>query len=566
MKLGALSIDPVALGSQGNAVLGIRGSGKTYTATLLAEMMHDHGIPFVAFDPIGVWRFLRVPGHGKGYPIVVAGGVDGDLPLTVASAPEIVRAAMASGVSLVIDLFDINLSKADWKRIVTSCVKVLIHENAQHGLRHIFLEEAAEFAPQKVGPDQGHVYAEIEKLARMGGNSRLGYTLINQRSEEVAKAVLELCDNLFLHRQKGRNSLAALSKWLDIGNVSNFKEITASLSTLPTGTCWAWLGESAEPVLITVPTKNSFHPDRTIMRGAETIKAKKAVDVGNFVETMKAGLVKFQADADANDPKRLKARIAELEREASKVKPAVIDEDAIVAAYSEGVDTGFKSGMESGIAAERQRLGQKVLDFAGQFALATQEVSEIPKTPTQVKPIPVGTKVSINGKPHKILAQVKSDSGMGAERKPLAILARIYPGGCSEAQWATLAGFKRSGGTWGTYKSRLRMAGRIEQRGDLWYATEQGAAEAGDVEAMPEAGPDLVAWWGQRIGSERKILEHLSGLYPHGLDKADLADALDMTASGGTFGTYLSRLRSNGLIEESDRGFRVSPILMGFDA
>lgn len=44
IHLGKLKIDPVALGSQGNAVLGIRGSGKTYTATLLAEMMHDHGI------------------------------------------------------------------------------------------------------------------------------------------------------------------------------------------------------------------------------------------------------------------------------------------------------------------------------------------------------------------------------------------------------------------------------------------------------------------------------------------------------------------------------------------
>jgi hypothetical protein len=53
-----------------------------------------------AFDPIGMWRFLRVPGAGKGYPVVVAGGPEGDLPLTVAGAPEIVRAAMHNGVLL----------------------------------------------------------------------------------------------------------------------------------------------------------------------------------------------------------------------------------------------------------------------------------------------------------------------------------------------------------------------------------------------------------------------------------------------------------------------------------
>jgi hypothetical protein len=71
----------------------------------------------------------------------------------------------------------------------------------------------------------------------MGGNARLGYTLINQRAEEVNKAVLELCDCLFLHRQKGRNSLTALSKWLDIGDVQASKEIIRSLPKLPQGEC-----------------------------------------------------------------------------------------------------------------------------------------------------------------------------------------------------------------------------------------------------------------------------------------------------------------------------------------
>ena len=127
IPFGPIEIDPLALGSQGNAVLGIRDSGKTYTATELAEGLFEAGIPFTAFDPIGVWRFLRVPGAGRGYPVVVAGGQDGDLPLTPASAPAIVEAAMVNGVSLVIDLFDINLSKADWKRIVASSLEVMLH-------------------------------------------------------------------------------------------------------------------------------------------------------------------------------------------------------------------------------------------------------------------------------------------------------------------------------------------------------------------------------------------------------------------------------------------------------
>jgi hypothetical protein len=59
-KLGRLTIDAVGYGVFGNAILGIKESGKSYLATEMAEHLFDAGIPFVAFDPIGVWRFLRI--------------------------------------------------------------------------------------------------------------------------------------------------------------------------------------------------------------------------------------------------------------------------------------------------------------------------------------------------------------------------------------------------------------------------------------------------------------------------------------------------------------------------
>jgi hypothetical protein len=297
--------DAQTAASQGNAILGIRDSGKSYTAIAIAERFFEAGIPFCAFDPIGRWRFLRVPGHGRGYPVVVAGGAAGDLPLTVESAPKIVRAAMEGGVSLVLDLYDMEVSKADWKRIVGDSIRVLLYENGSHGLRHIFIEEAAEFAPQRIAPDQGRVYAEVEKLARMGGNARLGYTLINQRAEEVNKAVLELCDNLFLHRQKGRNSLNALTKWLNLADVKpGSKEIIQSLPMLPQGECWAWMGGTDRPVHMKVPEKNSFEPDRRAMRGDVAAITKKAVDVASFVADLKSRLA-GKAVAVASPPAAL---------------------------------------------------------------------------------------------------------------------------------------------------------------------------------------------------------------------------------------------------------------------
>lgn len=283
-----LAIDAIEYASQGNAILGIRDSGKSYTATYLAERLLDAKIPFIAFDPIGVWRYLKIGKNGKGYQVVVAGD-DGDLPLRPETAPNIVRAAMQENIPLVLDLYSMQLSKADWKKIVEQSVRLLLYENKPCGLRHLFIEEAAEFIPQRVRPDEGRVYAEMEKLARMGGNASLGYTLINQRAEEVNKAILELCDCLFLHRQKGRHSLTALGKWLDIADATGAKEVIKTLPSLDQGECWVWLQGSHEPVRIKVNEKKTVHPDR---RNPLKITKDVAVDVSPFVRRMKASLDK----------------------------------------------------------------------------------------------------------------------------------------------------------------------------------------------------------------------------------------------------------------------------------
>src|SRR5271157_5492854 len=76
IQFGSFAVPLKEFATQGNAILGIRDSGKSYTATFLAEKLLDYGIPFVAFDPIGVWRCLKVPGSPgqTGYNVVVAGG------------------------------------------------------------------------------------------------------------------------------------------------------------------------------------------------------------------------------------------------------------------------------------------------------------------------------------------------------------------------------------------------------------------------------------------------------------------------------------------------------------
>lgn len=574
---GPLKLDPTALGSQGNAILGIRDSGKTYTATVLAERLFDAGVPFVAFDPIGVWRFLRVPGNGRGYPVVVAGGQEGDLPLTVTGAPEIVRAAMANGVSLVIDLFDINLSKADWKRIVTACVRVLLHENQQHGLRHVFIEEAAEFAPQRIGPDQGAVYAEIEKLARMGGNARLGYTLINQRAEEVNKAVLELCDNLFLHRQKGRNSLTALSKWLDIGNVAQAKAIIASLPTLPTGECWAWMQGSEVPARIKVPAKASFHPDRRVMRGDDKQVTRQAVDVGSFVATMRGTLQDVEREARTVD--ELKADNAKLRRELTAAKRANVTPevqglaDCMAMVRDECVKAGVfpKSlapmfypeaiiALHLNASARNTSVGHEALSSIVRIAndaLAashpTPQGAVDPRaraTAAHGKAMQSPTPRSFAGLEKREEVIAKPGTLSKGERAVLVACAQHQPNGCTREQLSILTGYKRS--TRDAYIQRLREKNLLLLVDNQVMATPAAVTTLGDdFEPLP-TGASLRQHWLERLPrGERLILEVLCERYPDPVQRDAISEYTGFARSSRD--AYLQRLSARQLVK-TDRG------------
>jgi len=464
IKFGPLRLEAAEFASQGNAVLGIRDSGKTYTATELAEELFEAGIPFIAFDPIGVWRFLRVPGRGRGYPVVVAGGQEGDLPLNVASAPAIVEAAMREGVSLVIDLFDINLSKADWRRIVRDCVRLLLHKNKDYGLRHVFLEEAAEFAPQQVR--DGEVYAEIEKLARMGGNSRLGYTLINQRAQEVNKAVLELCDNLFLHRQKGRLALDSLRKWLDVAGASG-GDVMRTLPTLPQGECWAWLGGSDTPVHVNVPEKNSLHPDRRVMRGDAEMEARPPVDVGSFVSALRDALPAVEEQAKANDPKILRAEVARLTRELEKRSPAKpsapASTDAIDDAYRAGRELGYSQGLADGAGGLGDllvALGPLEAAIAAIRGVAPQIESTAARKPRGPRP------AAASAAPSAAPSYSGGDESLtGPKRQLLGAIAWWAAHGHeapTKAQVAAIAGWKVTSGHLKNVAGSLRSAGLIE--------------------------------------------------------------------------------------------------------
>lgn len=277
--------------NQGNTILGIRGSGKTWAATKVGEELLDAGIPIVGFDPTGVWPYLRhgINGH-PGYAVVVAGGLHPDIELTVENATRILRAALEAGVSIIFDLKGYSTAnKGKWVKIISDCVELLMEINLPYGLRHVFFEEAAEVVPQRPGVDVGAkiVYSRIESMARMGRNYALGYTLINQRAEEINKAVFEICEQVLVFRQVGKNSLKSIRSWLDHRGMETAKinAFLASLPKMPNGECW--IVNQDEEMHVTIGHKNTFHPDP---KKGLTVLPKGATknDTSDFIRRMKA--------------------------------------------------------------------------------------------------------------------------------------------------------------------------------------------------------------------------------------------------------------------------------------
>jgi hypothetical protein len=119
---------------------------------------------------------------------------------------------------------------------------------------------------------------------------------------------------------------------------------------------------------------------------------------------------------------------------------------------------------------------------------------------------------------------------------------------------------KKTGGTWGAYKSDLKNGGYLEMRDGLWFATDAGREYVGaDAPEMPSTTEEVVRLWGEKLRKgAREMLDVLVKYRGKVVDRDALGKAVGMEASGGTFGAYLSDLKQAGLILVDRDGVRAN--------
>jgi hypothetical protein len=187
------------------AWLGRTGSGKTYGAMKLAELMLEAGAQVGVIDPVGVWRALRVPPTkgGPSFEVVVFGGLYGDLPLEPTAGGQLIADLVVDrGLSFVLDVS--QFIPSEQQRFVRGFADRFFHrKKSAPSAVHLFMEECQEFIPENPSGEEARRSASCSGCGSSGRNFGIGGSLISQRPQEIAKKALNMSGTLFAFQMTG---------------------------------------------------------------------------------------------------------------------------------------------------------------------------------------------------------------------------------------------------------------------------------------------------------------------------------------------------------------------------
>lgn len=569
LKLSPTLSLPTEAVTQTFAILAKRGSGKTYTAAVFAEELLKASLPVVIIDPIGVWWGLRASADGEhpGLSILVAGGEHADVPITRDSGDVLAVMVAQQQISMVIDLS--QFSKADQHRIMLDFSASLYHAKSPeqyHTAVQIIMDEADEFAPQRPMPGEQQMLGAVETLVRRGRSRGIGVTLITQRPAVLNKNVLTQIEVLVALRLTSPQDRAALNEWVKFhADTDTAKDMIETLPTLPIGTAWFWSPGWLEIFeKVAIRKRETLDSSSTPKAGQARVEAKSMANVN--MDEIRKQLADTIERVEAEDPKLLRRRIAELERELKTrptAAPKIVEKVVEVPAFTdkqmevlEEVAGWLKDIVPS--------LADRITGFDKTAAIYVPK-SE-PDPPPKIvyhrdedsKPQPLPANFAVT---RRLTSNMDVQLRAG-ERRILEVLAQRFPMKVTRPQLGTLSKFKHTGGTFGNYFSTLKRNGLIEDRSGEVVISQAGLDFLGEEVPAPQTQDELLQMWRSSLrAGEAKMLDVLLEIYPATIGRVELGERTGFTASGGTFGNYLSSLRRNGLIEVDNGEVRASDTL-----
>lgn len=295
------------------AVIGMSGSGKSNTASVLVEKFLQAGAQVVILDNDGTYWSLRLDRNGKdkGYDIPVFGGDHGDIPLDHRSGALVADVVVDRGISVVLDVS--AMRKGERKQFSTDFAEQLYRRKRSHKTPMMFvIEEADDYLPQRFGKDQARMVGAYEDITKRGRKYGIGSILISQRPQSINKEGLNQAEIIFAHYTYGPQERKALADWIVYKHAQvDFVDV---LPELKEGEAFVWSPRWLKVMRrIQMPLKRTFDDARTPVLGEDVIKpiTMKPKDLEALREMMQTAI----QQAEANDPAALKKQIAQLQKE-----------------------------------------------------------------------------------------------------------------------------------------------------------------------------------------------------------------------------------------------------------
>lgn len=525
-----LTLPAAELATEVVASLGNRGSGKTNGAAVVAEGLLAASVQLIVLDYVGNWFSLRLAEDGKRaspFEIPVLGGRHGDIALMASTGHVIAETLARTRSSAVLDLS--GFSKIDRCRFATDFAETFFRTKQTYpGPVQLLLEESQRFIPQKLFTGMERMLGAFEEIAEVGRNYGIGLHLISQRPQKINKDVLNLADTVFAYRTNGVLERKAISDWVQEKDAEGRKDVHDELPGIPRGSAIVWSPPRRVYGQFALHKRSTYDAGATPIHQRAAVKTRK-LDLAALEATMGASV----EEAKANDPRILKARISELERELSGAKRSGLS------AKRNTVDCANSSSQAKAAAALKKTAKQleqatdKLYDAEQKFVHSLKEkqkreavltdtlsqrqqvvVSELGNVRTllmnsaKMEPAPAHAKreslsPSVNNAKREVQANDLIPSLSRCARALLGVLAQR--GVATDSQLSIMSGYRKTSSGFANSLSELRTSGLMQGTPDRREITEVGRAAAGPSEPLP-TGPHLLDYWVRRLSRSEGTL------------------------------------------------------------
>lgn len=579
------------------AIVAMSGAGKSNAAVRLAEEMHREGIPWVAVDPKGDWFGVRsnAAGDGPGLPVPVFGGLHGDVPLDPRSGKLVAEVIADSRLTCVLDVSEFTTRQAMWG-FLADFGEELYRRNRSP--LHLFLDEADEYIPQTTR-EKGNLPRCLgvwDRVVRRGRFRGLGATLITQRSATLNKDVLYMAECLVALRTGGprnKGDRQTIAGWFDANTaLGDAGRIIDALPGLEDGEAFvsspSWL-RLEEPLRVQLYRRETYDSGKTPGVGEDVLPPATLADVD--LEALRARMAMAVEQAEANDPTKLKVKVAELER-ALRARPAEVvacDHEAELAelrAHLERLEANNRALAFATADAQRwrdvaRRIASQASGMTEEIEIAlsgpvpeeymaaahalevrreqTRQGDGAPRRIDRAKPVATtGERYGLRSPspvPSSAGAQDTSPSPITAyERDLLNAAALRHPATSTRRQLSLLSGRSHKSSQFGPALRSLIAAGYLEVEGSAHALTPAGLAEVPD--AQPPAAGDLVGWWRSRLSAyEAAQFDVVVLAQPDPVSREDIATRAGQSLRSSQFAPTLRDLVDKGLLVTPSQGY-----------